>query len=383
MMSNMGLHRFAAGLALAIGLIPDVHAHQASDAYLRASVGEEGVIELRVEVALRDLDVMLDLDRNADGQLSWGEVRGREAEIGAHVQAGLQVTPERCIFRPIAGVPLVLDRKADGTYARLHFASPCQASDAPQLSYNLMNGIDPTHRGLLQTIDEYAEAGGSLVSLRPGGAAANLMSSGHGATGMAHAGGFFADGLRHISAGADHILFLVCLVLPIVLGRQGKHGQSGEMARSMLSLITAFTVGHSVTLGLASFRLMSVPSSVIEPLIAATIVLAAADNLRPFLGLHRTLAAMVFGLIHGFGFAGPLLEIDLAPSEMAWSLLQFNLGVEAGQLLVVGAALLMLWPLRRCGLWAHRTVSVASLAAGVAAISWFAERIFETRLMPF
>lgn len=380
---------------MALTFVPAVNAHQASDAYLQASVADGGEVELRIDVALRDLDVLLELDANADGQLNWGEVRQREAEIGARVQAALRVTPERCALHSASDQPLLLDRKADGTYARLQFASPCQASEPIQLAYSLMEGIDPTHRGLLQAIDGNAKAGGSLVSLRPGGAAVSLTArEGHAADAPTnappdaspnalHSGGFFADGLRHIWAGADHILFLVCLILPLVLGRGGAHGSARDVGRSLLMLVTAFTVGHSSTLALASFRWVAVPSSVIEPLIAATIAIAAADNLRPFLGHRRALAALTFGLIHGFGFAGPLLEIDLSPSEMAWSLLQFNLGVEAGQLMVVGASLLLLWPLRERGAWARRTVSLASIAAGVMAVAWFTERVFNARLMPF
>lgn len=381
MRQGTGLARLAAGLALSVLALSPLRAHQASDAYLRAAIADDGTVALRVDVALRDLDLLLELDQDADGRLRWGEVRQRDAEIAARVQAGLAIEPERCALRPTDAQALTLDRKADGTYVRLHYASNCRAADAPRLAYTLLSGIDPTHRGLLQRIGSDGQPAAPLLSLAPGGAAVSLWPGGTAAPGASPPAGFFADGLHHILIGADHVLFLVCLLLPVVLGRGGEQRSGRSLAWSLVGLVSAFTVGHSITLGLAAWRLLSVPPSVIEPLIAATIALAAFDNLRPWLGKRRALAALAFGLIHGFGFAGPLLEIELPPVGMAWALLQFNLGVEAGQLLVVMLALALLWPLRRHGLWARRTLAGGSLAAGVMALVWFGERVLDTRLL--
>lgn len=378
----VGLARAAAGLALALLALSPLHAHQASDAYLRADLAEDGTVALRIDVALRDLDLLLELDQDADGQLRWGEVRQREAEIAARVQAGLALLPARCALRPADGRPLTLDRKADGTYARLHYASGCRAADAPRLAYTLLGGIDPNHRGLLQQHGGGERPAAALLSLAPGGAAVGLLAAGMAAPDGPTATGFFSDGLQHILVGADHILFLVCLLLPVVLGRGGEHRSGRSLAWALFGLVSAFTVGHSVTLGLASWRLLSVPPSVIEPLIAATIALAAIDNLRPWLGRRRAVAALAFGLIHGFGFAGPLLEVELPPAAMAWALLQFNLGVEAGQLLVVMLSLALLWPLRHHGAWAQRTLAGGSVVAGVMAVLWFGERVLDTRWLP-
>lgn len=381
MSAGAGIGRLVAGLVLAVLALDPLHAHQASDAYLHASVVGDGTVTLRMDVALRDLDILLELDQNADGRLSWGEVRQHEAEIAARVQAGLALQPDRCALRPADGQPLTLDRKADGTYARLHYASDCRVADGPRLVYTLMNRVDPTHRGLLQRLGTDGRPAGPLLSLAPGGASASLMPAGTASGEVPHSSGFFADGLGHILVGADHILFLVCLLLPLVLGRAREHRSGRILTWAVVGLVTAFTVGHSITLGLAAWRLLSVPASVIEPLIAATIALAAVDNLRPWLGERRALAALAFGLVHGFGFAGPLLEIELPPAAMAWTLLQFNLGVEAGQLVVVLLTLVVLWPLRRSSTWARRTLAGGSLLAGALALLWFGERVLEMRLL--
>jgi hypothetical protein len=224
-----------------------------------------------------------------------------------------------------------------------------------------------------------------LRSLAPGGAPLRLdFGAGDGSPSAgAAAGGFFADGLHHILVGADHVLFLVCLLLPLALGRDasGTPRRGRALWGPLLVLVTAFTVAHSVTLGLATGRVLSVPPRVIEPLIAATIVLAAVDNLWPLPGRRRAAAAFFFGLVHGFGFAGPLLELDLPPWPMAKALLQFNLGVEAGQLAVVAAALSLLAPLRARG-GAPAALRAGSAAAGLLALGWLGERLLDVKLLP-
>lgn len=357
-------------------------AHQASDAYLRAGSDAQGRLTLQVEVALRDLDLLLDLDADGDGQLRWGEVRRREADIAARLAAALRIDDGGCALRARPG--LALDRKADGSYAVVAFDSDCAVAAAPHLAYGLMAGVDPTHRGLLVEVDAEGRPGGPLRSLAPGAAPVALLASTASTDGTSPppGAGFFADGLHHILIGADHVLFLVCLMLPLVLGRAATPGGGWRSsAWPLLALVTAFTVGHSITLGLASWRVLNAPPSLIEPLIALTIALTAVDNLWPVLGRRRALAAFVFGLIHGFGFAGPLLELDLAPWAMASALLQFNLGVEAGQLIVVALAMALLWPLRQ-GRGALPLLRGGSALAGVLALLWLGERVLDVKLLP-
>lgn len=379
------LRGLAALLLMAMGAAPAL-AHQASDAYLRASTDAQGRLALQVDVALRDLEVVLELDADNDGKLTWGEVRRREKEIASHVAAHLRLDDGRCALAAQPG--LTLDRKADGVYAVLRYQSDCAASTQPSLAYGLFRETDPTHRGLLVVVDAQGQASGALRSLNPGGAPVKLalLAAGAGSGAFVDAtqapgGGFFADGLHHILIGADHVLFLVCLLLPLALGKDSALGGWRQRVWPLLGLVTAFTVGHSITLGLASLRILSVPPSVIEPLIAVTIALTALDNIRPVLGSRRVVAAFAFGLIHGFGFAGPLIELDLAPLAMAAALLQFNLGVEAGQLVVVAIAAAVLWPLRsrpQAATW----MRAGSAAAGLVALVWLAERVIGFKLLP-
>lgn len=203
---------------------------------------------------------------------------------------------------------------------------------------------------------------------------------------------FVPSGVRHILIGPDHILFLVGLLL---LG-----GSLGRLA----GIVTAFTLGHSVTLSLAALDVLTPATSLVEPAIALTIVVVGVDNLlvgaqmpawartagaavapaaadgeraaprdlRPWL-------AAVFGLIHGFGFASVLKEFGLPPGALGWSLFSFNLGVEIGQLLIVVVVASLLAMVRRRSAWLGQRLALAGSVAVIAAGGyWFVQRVWLT-----
>ena len=187
---------------------------------------------------------------------------------------------------------------------------------------------------------------------------------------------FVASGIEHILIGPDHVLFLIGLLL---LG--------GTLGRLAL-IVTAFTVGHSITLSLAALDLVAPPAQFIEPLIALTIVVVGADNVLVLRGKTavagkatdiRAWLAAGFGLIHGFGFAYVLKEFGLPQAALGWSLFAFNVGVEVGQLLIVGVVASLLVRVRRQRAAAAHWVALAgSIAVILAGLYWFVERVFLT-----
>ncbi len=191
---------------------------------------------------------------------------------------------------------------------------------------------------------------------------------------------FVASGIQHILIGPDHILFLVGLLL------------LGGTVRRLALIVTAFTIGHSITLSLAALDIFAPPSRFIEPLIALTIVVVGADNLLVLRGGQkkgtvafsppsdiRAWLAATFGLIHGFGFASVLKEFGLPREALGWSLFSFNLGVEIGQLLIVVAvASALAWVARANGGWSRRIAFGGSIAVILAGLYWFVERVFLT-----
>ena len=176
---------------------------------------------------------------------------------------------------------------------------------------------------------------------------------------------YIGIGFTHIvPKGLDHILFVVGLFL------------LSPRLRPLLIQITSFTVAHSVTLALAMLGVISVPASIVEPLIAASIVFIAVENLATSrLSPWRPFVVFGFGLLHGLGFAGVLTEIGLSPAHFASGLIAFNIGVEAGQLAVVAAcyALFGAWFSDKSWYRARVTMPM-SLAIACVAVWWFAER---------
>jgi hydrogenase/urease accessory protein HupE len=176
-------------------------------------------------------------------------------------------------------------------------------------------------------------------------------------------GTFFVLGLHHILSGYDHLLFLLALML------------RGGGILSLLGIVTAFTLAHSVTLTLAGLGLVSLPERLVETAIAASIVWVSLDNLvaaRP--PSHRWRVSFAFGLVHGLGFAAALGPLELSRWGLVGALVAFNTGVEAGQAAVVALAVPGLAWLRRRS-WEPLAVRVASVGLVVAGLAWLIERV--------
>ncbi|GAC1393966.1 MAG: hypothetical protein NVS3B10_04130 [Polyangiales bacterium] len=182
----------------------------------------------------------------------------------------------------------------------------------------------------------------------------------------------FRMGVEHILTGYDHLVFLLGLVL------------LGGRVRGLLGVITAFTVAHSITLALAALGVWAPSPRIIEPAIALSIAYVGVENLfaagfdrarsDAFAG-KRWRITFPFGLVHGFGFAGALQEIDLPRAKIPVALVMFNLGVEAGQLAVLAVVLpLVLWA-RRSELFAHKGVRAVSAVIVAAGLIWFVVRV--------
>ena len=177
---------------------------------------------------------------------------------------------------------------------------------------------------------------------------------------------FVRSGFVHVvPLGMDHILFVLGLFL---LSRHWK---------PLLLQVTAFTLAHTLTLGLAATGTVQVPASVVEPIIAGSIVAIALENIfYPRYTPWRLLVVFVFGLVHGLGFAGALSQLDLPASALLVGLLGFNLGVELGQLTVIATGLLLTIWLRDPDRYRKAVVIPGSLAIAAMGAYWMIERVF-------
>lgn len=179
--------------------------------------------------------------------------------------------------------------------------------------------------------------------------------------------GFLAMGVTHIWTGYDHLLFLFGLLA--VTRRVG----------TVLKIVTCFTVAHSITLAIATLNLVSLPSRVVEPMIAASIVFVGVENfVRNGEPKGRWLLTFGFGLIHGFGFASALRETGVGEHAggVVLPLVSFNLGVELGQMAVAALALPLIWKLRDQPGLVRRWIPVTSTIVGILGTYWFIERVF-------
>ena len=347
-------------------------AHKPSDSYLKLTM-EGAVIDGQWDIALRDLDHALGLDADGDGAITWGEVRLRHEEIAAYALSQLSIRAGDTACENEAREHLV-DTHSDGTYAVLRFAVICPELSGPlRITYRLFFDLDPQHKGLLNVT-----RGGRTYSaiFSPQQDTWQVDDTGLSRTRQFLA--YLREGIWHIWIGFDHILFLLCLLLPAVLERRQGQWRAvptfGPAAIDVIKIVTAFTAAHSITLSLAALGVIALPSRLVESAIAASVVLAALNNLYPVVSGRLWIIAFAFGLIHGVGFANVLTDLGLPKAGLLQSLIAFNLGVEAGQLAIVSVFLPVAYWMRRSWTYQFITLRAGSVLIAAVGSAWLLER---------
>ncbi|MGI4847330.1 MAG: HupE/UreJ family protein [Janthinobacterium lividum] len=354
-------------------------AHKPSDSYLTIAV-EGNVINGQWDIALRDLDFAMGLDANGDGAITWGEVRGHQKEIDAYAMARLQISVQEKACPAQIGAHLI-DEHTDGTYVVLRFRAECAAiKDTLAIAYRLFFDIDPQHKGLLQL--QYQDVSSTGI-FSPDKARQEFSLT--RPSRWTQFIDYCREGVWHIWIGFDHILFLLALLLPAVMVRREHAWQAVREFKpafsAVLKIVTAFTLAHSITLKLATLGVVSLPSRWVESTIAASVVIAALNNIVALFAERRWMMAFAFGLIHGFGFATVLTDLGLPQQALALALVGFNLGVEGGQLAIVGVFLPLAYLLRNS--WFYRRIVLlgGSILITAMALVWLAERLFDLQLV--
>ncbi|MGR9035231.1 MAG: HupE/UreJ family protein [Gammaproteobacteria bacterium] len=355
------------------------YAHKASDSYLNLKVTEDR-IEGRWDIAVRDLDYAIGLDANSDGAITWGELRGKRGAVYAYAFSRLKIGSgtSRCRIAP---KHFLVDHHTDGAYSVVPFDVNCEdSSPTLTIDYSLLFDLDPQHRGLLRI--DYRDAVHSAVFGPDNGIQTIEL-------GKVHTGAVFMqylrEGIRHIWLGYDHILFLLSLLLPSVLLHQNGQwlpaGRFRPVLVDVVKIVTAFTVAHSITLSLATLDFVALPSRWVESAIAASVILAALNNLYPLITKKLWLVAFGFGLMHGLGFATVLKDLGLPQNMLLLTLLAFNLGVEIGQLAIVCGFMPAAYRLRHAGWYPKIIVTAGSVFIAAIASVWLLERSFDLKLL--
>ena len=378
-MMCMGFWRLALAVFLVASCATAARAHKPSDSYLTISV-QAGRISGQWDIALRDLDFAIGLDADGDGAITWGEVKAKHSEIVAYALSRLEIAADGQAC-PVTVSGQLIDNHSDGAYTAMRFDVDCpSAPDTLAITYRLFFDIDQQHKGLLNL-----QAGGATQTaiFSPDSISQNFSIARPNALRQFLA--YLATGMEHIFTGYDHILFLLSLLLPAV-GVFGQRWAPRDSFRAsfldVLKIVTAFTLAHSITLALATLQIVALPARLSESAIALSVVIAALNNLYPVIRGRRWMVAFCFGLIHGFGFASVLLDLGLPQGALALALVGFNLGVEAGQLVIVGLFLPLAFALRRT--WFYRAVVMTGGSGAIVVIAalWFVERSLNLRFLP-
>jgi HupE / UreJ protein len=366
----------AAGFLLCWWLAQPCGAHTPSETYLSVRLDATN-LTLRWDVALRDLHHGMGLDARDVPKIHPAELQRREEALALDTASALALRADGNALKleatdyttlPLNGVEYArLILVAGGLVVRPEVVE-IDAAAVFRLDTNMHGLLRLEHDGRVDAVAFNREQATHRFQLaRDEGALRRWRT-------------FIWEGVWHIWIGFDHILFLVALLLPAVLWRKGKRWVVADDFRAalvnVLKIVTAFTVAHSVTLSLAALGVVSLPSRLVESVIAVSVALAAANNLWPVTRGKSWMVAGAFGLIHGFGFASVLGELGLESGGLAVALAGFNIGVELGQLAIVSLFLPVAFALRRT--WFYRAVAfqMGSVLVIIMALVWMAERIF-------
>jgi len=348
-----------------------IHAHTTGASHLRIDAPATGLLAATWDIPAIDLRWALDLDADGDARISAREIQTHRAAI-ARLAIGRLGISRGGVACSMAVGSMASGSRASEPSVSLRLSGRCLQAGALEVSTGLFFG-SPTYSALL---DVRTAEGRHQAILSPTRATWLQSPASSGAETFAR---FLVEGVRHVLIGYDHIAFLLLLLLPGLLrgARADATAATGrrEAARDLVKIITAFTLAHSVTLGLAATDTLRMPARPVEIAIAGSIVVAGLMNLFPATTRWRLPLAFGFGLVHGFGFANALSEIDIAGSRLAPLLAGFNLGVELAQLSIVAVALAALLALGRSPFYFRRLVPALSFVTATVGALWLASRI--------
>ena len=348
-------------------------AHDPSRSLLTLAVNG-AALHGRLDVSLRDLEDAIGLDADGDAAITWGEVAARSKDIERYASSRLSVQADGAVCR-LEPTQRSVDQHGGTSFAVIDLEGACAAAPrSVRVTYGLLFDVDAAHRALLEIRSGGASTTAVLSAERPAFEADVATLSPW--TSFVR---FVTEGIWHIWHGYDHLAFVTLLVLPIVLGATRRGMRERTSARgaimSIAGVITAFTAAHSLTLALATFGVISVPSRAVESAIALSVLVAALMNVLPNVPKLGAKLAFGFGLVHGLGFASALGDLGTSGAGVAVSLAGFNVGVELGQIAVVATALPLLFAVRGHGFGRAAVNYACSAACGVLAVAWLAQRL--------
>jgi hypothetical protein len=344
-----------------------VFAHTSGSSFLALRAEGASTVHADWDFDVRDLNQSLQLDADGDGAVTWAEILAARPEIESLVLARTHLGSSggACTVKS-TDVPAIAEH-GDGPYLRFIATFSCPPGPL-LLDHSGWFGFDAGHRALL----EYEAVGGARTQAILASSAKQWRAT---ESRLAHLVRFLVEGMHHLITGYDHLAFLGVLLL--ALARRRRSGESSplpQMLKRALAVITAFTLAHSLTLGLAATGHIRVPSQAVEIAIALSVMIAALLNLSRGASEHGWKLAFAFGLVHGLGFAGALAELASGSIDL-FALAAFNVGIETAQIAIAAASVPLIWWLFR-GLRSERVgVPLASISVACVAAVWVGSRL--------
>jgi hypothetical protein len=348
-------------------------AHAVSTSFLSVGVArDDAPVVVRWDISLQDLVWTVFIDADVDGVATWGEIRAAEPAITSAVLAQIEVDRggATCALRMH---DFALARRLEQNFLSVAMEARCTRPGVLHVGGPLFMSGDASQRVLISAT-RGGDAFQGVITPQSGGWTEPAEVSAWRSFAR-----FVGEGVWHVWVGYDHIAFVLLLLLPAVLRPvEGRwHGATGlrQVARDIVTIITAFTIAHSITLALAVTGTVKLPGKPIEVAIAASIAAAALLNLMPRYARWRLALAFGFGFVHGFGFANALAEIDAAGVKLLPLLAGFNIGVEIAQLSIVAAVLPLIYAARGTRWYAAGAMPLGSCALGAAGLVWLVQRL--------
>jgi hypothetical protein len=348
-------------------------AHSTSTSFLSLDAPRaDGPVAVRWDLSLHDIVWTIFIDADFDSVVTWQEVQTARPAIERAVlnEIRMQRGGAACALR---FGDLALAQRLEQHYLSVLMHGECSRSGALSVSGTMFMTGDASQRVLLS-----ARRGTQTLTGVLSPAASTWLEPEFASAWLSFAR-FIGEGVRHVAIGYDHIAFILLLLLPSVLrpvaGRWQGADRFPQVARDIVTIVTAFTIAHSITLALAVTGTVRLPTQPIEVAIAASIAVAGAINLLPRLSRVRLPLAFGFGLVHGFGFANALAEIDAEGTGLLPLLAGFNIGVEIAQLAIVAMVLPLIYSMRSTRWYAMGVMPLGSCALGAAGLVWLFQRI--------
>jgi hypothetical protein len=361
-------------------------AHQFSTAYLAVQTHNNSpIVTAEYRLAVRDLALLVPVTVDQKNQITWGAIKAQDAAINAVLAQNIvwKSGSADCAMNP-QREPLAIDQVAGLSYIVKYLSVDCGKSNATTLDYRMLGHIDSGHRLIIssENVDK-PEVPGRTWLIAPsvtelGNTSNNLFETFKT---------YVKEGIHHILTGYDHLLFLICLLLPAVYNRVNQQWVPVKSrmtaVRHTFYIATAFTLAHSITLTVAALNIISLPSRWVESAIALSIAVAALNNIFPsILGAKQIRIAFSFGLIHGFGFASALSDLPLHLGTRLMALFSFNFGIELGQMTCILLFFPIALALRKRVFYRQVMFKGGSMAACVLALLWMTQRILDLNWIP-